>query len=296
MTFRNSAVLLALLLTFLIAAIPACADEPLLKPFVLASYGPGSIETRLEEIKSALIRRGFQPVGEYSPYKGAYIVVVTSEALKTNAAKSEFGAFGAAMRISLTERGKELQVAYTNPLYFAQAYNMGGTLSDVANELQGALGKKEDFGSKDGLKAGALRKYHYMVMMPYFNDRIKLASFGSQEKAIRAVEAGLDSAKSGVSRVYRVDVPGKNESVIGVEIKSGEGADSAIMKVIDFADTRQTAHLPYELVVSDGSVYMLHGKFRIALDFPDLTMGTFMKISGAPAAIEAALKQAVSGK
>ena len=31
---------------------------------------------------------------------------------------------------------------------------------------------------------------------------------------------------------------------------------------------------------------MLHGKFRIAQSFPDLTMGTFMKISGAPAAIE----------
>jgi hypothetical protein len=35
---------------------------------------------------------------------------------------------------------------------------------------------------------------------------------------------------------------------------------------------------------------MLHGKFRIALDFPDLTMGTFMKISGAPSAIEEKLK------
>jgi len=43
-------------------------------------------------------------------------------------------------------------------------------------------------------------------------------------------------------------------------------------------------------VVSNGSVYMLHGKFRIAIDFPDLSMGTFMKISGAPSAIEDKLK------
>ena len=34
---------------------------------------------------------------------------------------------------------------------------------------------------------------------------------------------------------------------------------------------------------------MLHGKFRIAQSFPDLTMGTFMKISGAPDGIEKVL-------
>jgi hypothetical protein len=50
------------------------------------------------------------------------------------------------------------------------------------------------------------------------------------------------------------------------------------------------------MVVTGGKVYMLHGKFRIALDFPDLTMGTFMKISGAPSAIEARLKQIAGGK
>jgi hypothetical protein len=53
---------------------------------------------------------------------------------------------------------------------------------------------------------------------------------------------------------------------------------------------KHTAHLPYELIVSEGNVQMLHGKFRIAVDFPDLTMGTFMKISGAPAGIEEKLK------
>jgi hypothetical protein len=67
------------------------------------------------------------------------------------------------------------------------------------------------------------------------------------------------------------------------------------MKVIDIGELKHTPHLPYEVVVSGGTVYMLHGKFRIALDFPDLTMSTFMKISGAPSAIEEKMEVLVKG-
>ena len=67
------------------------------------------------------------------------------------------------------------------------------------------------------------------------------------------------------------------------------------MKVTDTAELKHTAHLPYELIVSEGNVQMLHGKFRIAVDFPDLTMGTFMKISGAPDGIEEKLRL-IAGK
>jgi hypothetical protein len=113
---------------------------------------------------------------------------------------------------------------------------------------------------------------------------------------LAAVEAGLAARKGGSSKVYRLDVPGKKESVFGVAMSKGDGADGTIMKVIDVGELKHSPHLPYELVVSDGSVYMLHGKFRIALDFPDLTMGTFMKISGAPSAIEEKLRAVVGGK
>lgn len=79
-------------------------------------------------------------------------------------------------------------------------------------------------------------------------------------------------------------------------IHSGEGADKTVMSVTDQADIRHTAHLPYEMLVSGSKVYALHGKFRIAQSYPDLTMTTFMKISNAPDAIEAALNSAASGK
>ncbi len=280
----------------IVQAVPAQAADQTLKPYLLGFRGSGTIEAKLPEVKAALEQKGFQIVGEYAPYPGALVVVVTNEALKVAAAKSAFGAYGAVVRVSLTAAGKELQVAATNPRYFAAAYRMKEDLNDVAAMVEQAIGRTAEFGSKDGMTAAKLRKYHYMVMMPYFDDPVKLAAFPSQDEALAAVEAGLAAKRGGAAKVYRVDLPGKKESVIGVSLSEGDGADAAIMKVIDIGELKHTAHLPYELVVSDGAVYVLHGKFRIALDFPDLTMGTFMKISGAPSAIEEKLRAVAGGK
>ncbi len=291
---RSIAVISVFLFSLCLTAAAKAADQTL-KPYILGYQGPGTIEDILPGLRSALDKKGFQVAGEYEPYKGARILAVTSDALKAAAAKSDFGAYGAIMRISITDTGKELQVAATNPRYYAAAYRMRENLNDVAAALEEAVGKTAEFGSRDGMTASALRKYHYMVMMPYFDDSVKLASYPSQEAALAAVEAALAAKKSGTSKVYRVDIPGKQESVVGVVITDGDGADTAIMKVIDIGALKHSPHLPYEMVVSNGAVYMLHGKFRIALDFPDLTMSTFMKISGAPSAIEKKLRAVAGG-
>jgi hypothetical protein len=292
---RQSLLLSAVTVLLLVIAVPLFAAEQALKPYLLGYRGPGTIEAKLSEVRTALEQKGFQIVGEYAPYTGVQVIAVTSEALKAAAARSAFGAYGAAMRIALVDTGKELQVSATNPRYFAAAYRMKDGLDDIAASLEQAIGKTAEFGMKEGMTPAKLRKYHYMVMMPYFDDAVELAKYPSHDEALAAIEANLAAKKGGSSKVYRVDLPGKKESVFGVAITEGEGADGTIMKIIDIGEPRHAAHLPYELIVSDGMVYMLHGKFRIALDFPDLTMGTFMKISGAPSAIEAKLK-AVAGK
>ncbi len=296
MTLKRTIAIGCFLAVLLAISGVSWAADASLKPFVLAYRGAGTIDAKVGEVKAAVEREGFQVVGEYTPYKGTHIVAVTSEALKNNAVNSKFGAYGAALRISITEKGKDLQVSYINPLYMAQAYRMKNGLADTAAKMEKALGKKETFGSKNGLRADKLRKYHYMMLMPYFDDQVELAKYKSHEEALKAVEANLAAGKGGTVKVYRVDLPGKKESVFGVGIKEGEGADEAVMKTVDYGDLKQAAHLPYELIVSDDTVYMLHGKFRIAVDFPDLTMGTFMKISGAPSAIENTLRQVAGGK
>jgi len=289
--------LLSVLLMFV--TIGAQAADALLKPFVLASKSVGTLTEKSAQVKSALTTAGFAVVGEYAPYPGANILVVTSDELKKNAAASEFGGYGAVQRVSLTEAGKEVQVSYTNPVYMANAYRMKGDLSGVAAALEKALGRVEEFGAQ-GLSAKAVRKYHYTIGMEYFDEPSELAEYGSYEEALQAVGAKLSNNRNGVSKVYRVDVPGKQESVFGVALKgSGEGKymdDQFVMKEIDFHDVKSTAHLPYEVLVSGNKVYALYARFRIAINFPDLSMmgrNSFMNIMKTPEAIRLALQKTV---
>ncbi len=276
------------------------ADE-VLKPFVLASKGPGTVAEKTAAVKAALEAGGFTVVGAYAPYPGAQVIVVTNNELKDNAARSEHGGFGAIQRIAVTQVGNEVQVSYTNPVYMANVYRMNGDLSGVRSKLEAVLGKVQDFGAK-GMTSREARKYHYMIGMEYFNEPSLLASYGSHEEAVQAVEKGLAAGKGGVSKVYRVDVPGSQEVVFGVGMKGATDAqkymdDKFIMSEIDFGDIRSTAHLPYEVLVSGKDIFALYARFRIAIDFPDLSMmgaHSFMNIMKTPEAIRTALQQAVS--
>ena len=109
------------------------------------------------------------------------------------------------------------------------------------------------------------------------------------------MENGLAAGAGATAKVYRIDVPGKEETLFGVVIDAGDGADKTILEICDTGELKHTAYLPYEILVSGNTVYALNGKFRIALSFPDLTMGTFTKILSAPGAIAESLKAAAGG-
>ncbi len=292
-------ILLSALLLFSVGN--AKAEDELLKPFVLASKGAGTVADKAVQAKAALTAAGFSVVGDYSPYPDADILVVTSDALKANAAASEHGGFGAVQRIAITKVNDEVQVSYTNPVYMANVYRMQGDLAGVAAKLGGALGNIEAYGSARGMTARAARKYHYMLGMEYFDEPSVLAEYASYEAAVQAVDHKLSDNNTGVSKVYRVDLPGKQETVFGVALKGQSEADKYmddrfIMSEIDFHDVRSTAHLPYEVLVSGNKVYALYARFRIAIDFPDLSMmgsNSFMNIMKTPEAIRGALQKTV---
>ena len=281
--------LLSLLATLL---APSLATAGTLKPYVLASQTDGAVDAKTTEVKAALKAQGFQVVGVYAPVGDARVIAVTSGALKAAAAKSEHGGFFAVARVSVAAVGGQVQVAFTDPTYFANAYRMSGDLASVRGKLVAALGETSTFGSAEGLSASDLRKYHYMMGMPYFTDPHELASYGSHAEAVAAVKAGLEAGKGGTKLVYQVAVSGKDEVVFGVGIKAGKGADATVLGSCDTPTMRAVAYAPYEILVSGTQVLALQGKFRIALSFPDLSMGTFMKISSAPGAIRAALEAA----
>ncbi len=272
-----------------------------LKPFVLAAkHEQGNMAEVTRAVKGQLERANFTLAGEYSPYRSAHVIVVTNERLKQAAAKSEFGGYGAGQRVAITQVGTEIQVSYTNPVYMAHAYRMNDDLADIAEQLAQALGRIKDFGADKGLSAAKLRKYRYMFGMEYFDEPSELAEYDSYRQAVEAVEAGLAAGKGGASKVYRIDIPGKQETVFGVGLNNQVecSGDEFIMSEIDFKPLRSTAHLPYEILVSGNQVYALYARFRIAINFPDLKMmgsNSFMNIMCAPGAIEDALEAVAEG-
>lgn len=302
--YRVVLMFFAALLGNLLVVLPGQA-ESLLKPYILASQTTGTdVTASVADVRKKLADAGFELVGEYSPYPNANITIITNDELKQNAAATEYGGFGASLRVTVTQKDAEVQVAYTNPVYMANAYRMKSDLTSVAAALKTALGDKGEYGPEKGLSAEDLREYHYKWLMPYFTDRIELVKYKDYDAAIAAVTKSLSSGnRGGVKQVYRIDIPGKQQSVIGVSMAGPDNVecsgDKYIMDRIDFKPLRSTGHLPYEMLVSGNAVYTLPAEFRIAISFPDLSMvgsNSFASIMCAPTAISKALNFGAGGK
>ncbi len=260
------------------------AKKVRIKPFILVSNDSGEISQLIDSTKLKLTENKFTIVGEYEPTENIHIIATTNDDLLKAAAKTDFGGFGAVIRVAITKVGDKVQLSYVNPIYMAGLYRMAD-LKPVADQLSQALGEGSSFGSKKGIRKKYLKKYHYMMFMPYFDDQDKIASFSSHEEALKTINDNLSKGKNGMSKVFEVAIPGKQQVLFGVGITQGDGADKLIMDTIDKKTLKHSAHLPYGLLVSDHKVYALAGKFRIATSFPDLGMFQFNDISDAPDAI-----------
>lgn len=306
---------LAALLLLVFGTGGVSAAEPL-RPFNLASTTAGEMAPVVAQVRQKLTDAGFTVVGSYAPYTdaafpdgekvSAEIIGVTSPALQKAAAATEFGGYAMVQRVTVTQVTRQgstqTQVAYTNPAYMASAYRLDSDLAEVATALGKALGAQQAYGSSKGLSAAELTHYHYKVFMPYFTDADLLASYDSYEQAVGAVKAGLAAHKGGTSAVYQVAVPGRQETLFGVALSGPAdnacSGDQYIMSRIDFQPIKSTGHLPYEVLVVGGKVYALAAKFRIAINFPDLSMmgsNSFVSIMCAPRSIQKALKAAATG-
>ena len=87
--------------------------------------------------------------------------------------------------------------------------------------------------------------------------------------------------------VYKLVYQTEEVAVLGVGLESLEDGEVTFLPKIGEA---HVAALPYEIILQGTEVTMLHGKYRIALFWPELTMGTFMKIMSTPGDIEDTLE------
>ncbi len=279
----------------LLFSVSAQAQESL-QPFVMAEVQRGAeLSTSISSAKKALEAADFRVLGEYSPTDDGHVVVVTNDALMSAATKNKYGGYGAVVRVALTDVGDGVQVSFTDPRYFSAAYRVGTSNKPTYGALKTALGAKRGFGAKAGLSAEEIRNYRYTAAAPGFSDQVKLGTFQSHTEAVDSVVAGLAMRQGGTQQVYRLDLDGKDVALFGVGLTTGKGADAIVLEVANVKEAKKTAYAPFELLVVDNTVYTMAPKFRLSVNFPDLDMGTFVRMSTAPDAIQASLK-AATGK
>ena len=293
---------ISLLMMVALFSTTVAAEDTLYKPFVVASVGAGTLAEQTQSTQAALESAGFEVAGQYSPVEGTNVIVVTNDELKKIASMSDRGGYAAGQRVSISEAGDKVEVSYVNPVYIQYAYRLEGDMQPVFDTLGETLGNVSTCGGGDKkMSAKKLGKYHYMMGMQYFDDPSELASFDSYEAALAAVESGLAVEGDALSQVYRIDIPGKKQTVFGVGMKMTNEDEKDIdstfqMGVVDFEGCRKRAYFPYEVLVDGKNVEALHMRFRMAAHFPDLSMmGShgFTKLISAPGAIEKALEKMV---
>ena len=277
-----------------------------LKPYTLALESSVSISELKVQIEANLELNGIQVIGQYQPADDSsrWVIVFSSQELLS--AVNEVGGrtgFGAALRLGITvENGKTI-VSYTNPEYWGKAYFREefekvsvnySTLSDNLQRAMEATGMYVGtyFGSKKGLSTKELTKYRYMLGMPRFGNSVRLEEFGSHQEAIDKIESAIESGVPNVELVYKLDIPDQDLILYGFAL-SGDKGEGRFLPIIDFGNPKHTAFLPYEILVIGDEVHMLHGRYRIAISFPDLKMRTFSRIMSTPGDIEKLMRQLV---
>lgn len=275
-------------------------------PYIIGTTLAGQVDEVKKTVEDRAAQEGLEIVGQYRPAEDGnrWVLVFTSSELKDAVRKTGgLKGFAAALRIAITREGSRTIVSYTNPeywgmAYFGDDYGMAASayagLSTKLKNLMGKIGTFDGtaFGSEKGIEADKLKKYRYMLGMARFDDTIELGKFSTHKEAVSKVEAAVREGRTDVSMVYRVSIPEKEIVLYGFGL-SGEKGEGKFLPVIDIAEPKHTAFLPYEMLIAGNEVHMLHGRYRIALSFPDLTMGTFTKIMSTPPTIKKMLEQLV---
>lgn len=269
-----------------------------LSPYIKIGESNESIQRVSEKVISTLKENSFIVLGEYNPSNKSSLKVIafTRTDLKNSVIKvSDRGALAATFKVGLVEKNGKVTISYTNPDYILRAYlrdnynsfksvftkfstDLKSTFSSIGNEFK-------PFGGT--VAADKLKKYHYKIMMPYFSDPVKLNEFSSFEAGLNTIQKNLKAKKGSTVQVYKIIFKEQKVAVFGVGLQSKEDGESHFLPKIG---EDHAAALPYEIILQGKKATMLHGKYRIALHWPELTMGTFMKIMSTPGDIEDTLE------
>lgn len=264
-----------------------------ISPYVKAdTVAPGEVAAVMSQVEKKLQAGGFNVVGKYQPVGIADSGVIVATDKEMLDAISRIGGdviVGAGIRVGVKKDGT---VSYMNPQYWYRAYlrkNYSaneGAVKSLQSRLAAALGAGAEFGGETD--ADSLAHYHYMFGMEYFEDDRDLATHASFDQAVAAVRANLARGVGNTSKVYEVVLPERKIAVFGVAMNDRESGDGAWVNRI--AGSANIAALPYEIFVVGDKTEGFYARYRIALSWPSLTMGSFTKIISTPGHIKSTLQ------
>ena len=283
-------------LTLMLCQANLVAQE--LSPYIKVGESVTTMQEASEQVIQVLKDNNFTVLGSYnvSDKSTLKIVAFTRDDLKNTVIKvADRGALAATMKVGLVMKNDKVVISYTNPDYFLRAYlpinynTFKSTFvkfsTDVKTALSAIGNEFKPFGGT--IEADKLAKYHYKIMMPYFTDPVELNEFASFEEGLNIITKNLKSKKGNTKEVYRLVYNDAKVAVFGVGLQSKEDGESYFLPKIG---EDHVAAMPYEIILQGTEATMLHGKYRLALHWPELTMGTFMKIMSTPGDIEDALE------
>lgn len=269
-----------------------------ISPYLLLSESSASLQIELERAKRLLDSEGYELLGEYAPAGSSdlYVLSFTSEELQKLCKNTEKAAsLAAVLKLGFQRENDSVKISMVNPEYLFYAYFRDGienfedqALSLAKNIIQDMAGLgslQKGFGGD--LSKEELVKYRYMVGMPRFDAAVQLKVFSSHEEGIGQIRKNLEAARPGVVKVYELVIDDRKVALFGIGLTDKEKGEAHFLPIIGEA---HVAAMPYELILIDKEAYMLHGRYRFALHWPELTMGTFTKIMSSPGDVEKTLR------
>lgn len=270
-----------------------------LSPYFYGGRLPaGDLTTLMNRVERSLQTQGLSVVGKYVPsgLAGHGVLVVTDKDLLA-VVRNMGGAniVGAPIRVGVKADGTVsfVNLEYWTRAYFRKQYPMAEkAVRSAHNRLVMALGGgKKTFGG-DVAKAD-ISDYQYMFGMEGFDsDKNLLLEHLTFEDAVKTIRDNLADGVSKTAKVYEIVMPDKNIAVFGVALNDPREGEGSWVKVIG---TDNLPALPYEIYVVNNRVNHLFARYRIALGWPDVGMGTFMRIVETPGIIRDTLVRVAGG-
>lgn len=264
-------------------------------------FNLGTFENEISaQVIEALEADGFQILGEYNPGNQQHLSVIAftnNELKETTFSLDNRAALASVLKVGMVTKDNSTSLFLLNPEYMFYAYlqdKMDDTqtkakLMSVDEKVKKTLrsvGTKFE-GTGGNLEIKKLKNYRYMFGMQDFNDPVDLNEFSSFKEGVNKIQNSLNAKKGNTIKVYEIIENEKEIAVFGIGLLDMEDGEAHFLKIIG---ENHVAAMPYEIILQGKEASMLHGRFRFALYWPELTMGTFTKIMSTPGDVKDFMK------